>query len=43
MTPPRIKVLLADDHAIGWRLDGMGEDKGKALASASSGVLHLAA
>ncbi|MFN7112192.1 MAG: hypothetical protein ACK4M2_11190 [Brevundimonas sp.] len=35
--------MVADDHAIGWRLEGMGEDKSKPQASASSGVLHLAA
>ena len=36
---------VADNHAIGWRLDGMSENKSilQASSSASSGVLHLAA
>ena len=36
---------VADNHAIGWRLDGMSENKNilQASSSASSGVLHLAA
>jgi hypothetical protein len=34
---------VADQHEIGWRMDGMGEDKTRPPASASAGVLKLAA
>lgn len=36
-------LTVADEHQIGWRMDGMTEDKGKPPALATVGALKLAA
>jgi hypothetical protein len=35
--------VVADEHQIGWRMDGMGEDKSRPPVLASADMLKLAA
>lgn len=36
-------AIVAEDHGIGWRMDGMGESKTTPLAAAPADVIKLAA